>query len=177
MSEDSGFRGEPLAYFLTLAGYGTRLHGDARGTVDRRHNTPGEPPLRRDDFRKDFARRSLNWQPMTFGEEARRIVEASFKATCTFQGWKLLAVHCRTNHVHAVVVVHDTPSRVMHDLKWRATRALRDGHVVAGSRPVWARHGSTRYLWTEADVSAAIAYTLEAQGTFLPGTGEWRPYE
>jgi REP element-mobilizing transposase RayT len=177
MSEGSGFRGEPLAYFVTFAGYGTRLHGDIRGTVDRRHNTPGEPPLPRDDFRKAFERRNLNWPPVVFGEDARRIVEASFQATCTFHGWALLAVHCRTNHVHAVVVARETPSRVMHALKWRATRALRDGAVMEESRPVWARHGSTRYLWTDEDVSAAIAYTMEAQGTSLPGTGEWKPYE
>ncbi len=177
MPEGSGFRGEPLAYFLTFAGYGTRLHGDIRGTVDRRHNTPGEPPLSRDDFRMDFARRNLKWQPMTFEEGARRIVEASFQATCTFKGWGLLAVHCRTNHVHAVVAGREGASLVMHDLKWRATRALRDGNVVAESRPVWARHGSTRYLWTDEDVSAAIAYTMEAQGAFLPGTGEWKPHE
>jgi REP element-mobilizing transposase RayT len=177
MSGDSGFRGQPLAYFLTFAGYGTRLHGDIRGTVDRRHNTAGEPPLPRDDIRRNFAQRKLNSEPMTFGEGARRIAEASFTSTCTFRGWELLAVHCRTNHVHAVVAAHESATHVMHDLKWRATRAFRDQGVVASSQPVWARHGSTRYLWTAEDVRAAIEYTMEAQGAFLPGTGEWKPYE
>jgi hypothetical protein len=32
-----------LAFHLTWATYGTRLHGDARNTVDRQHNQYGEP--------------------------------------------------------------------------------------------------------------------------------------
>jgi len=114
---------------------------------------------------------------VVFREHARRIIEASFQATCAFRGWELLAVHCRTNHVHAVVAARESPSRVMHDLKSRATHALREEGVVAGGQPVWASHGSTQYLWNESDVAAAVEYSMEAQGGHLPGTGEWRPYE
>src|SRR5438876_2474643 len=32
----------PLAYHITFGTYGMRLHGDARGTVDRRVNQPGD---------------------------------------------------------------------------------------------------------------------------------------
>ena len=34
---------EPAGHFLTFRTYGTWLHGDARGSVDRFHNVPGEP--------------------------------------------------------------------------------------------------------------------------------------
>lgn len=37
--------GYPLAYLLTFRCYGTWLHGDARGSVDREHNTYGTPCL------------------------------------------------------------------------------------------------------------------------------------
>lgn len=33
--------GYPLAYLITCRCYGTWLHGDARGSVDREHNGPG----------------------------------------------------------------------------------------------------------------------------------------
>jgi hypothetical protein len=33
----------PLAYHITFGTYGTRLHGDERGTVERAHNVYGEP--------------------------------------------------------------------------------------------------------------------------------------
>ncbi len=177
MPGGSGFHGEPIAYFLTFAGYGTRPHGDERGTVDRRHNTPGEPPLPRDDFRSALARRSLVSPPMVFNEPARRAVEASFADTCAHRGWQLLAVHCRTNHLHAVVSSREDASLVMHRLKARATAALRGAGLAGRNQQVWARHGSTRYLWREEDVAAACEYTMEAQGNPLPGTGEWRPYE
>ena len=36
----------PLAYFITFRAYGTWLHGDERGSVDRLHNTFGSPSLR-----------------------------------------------------------------------------------------------------------------------------------
>ena len=35
----------PLAYFITFRAYGTWLHGDERGAVDRRHNDYGTPYL------------------------------------------------------------------------------------------------------------------------------------
>ena len=33
----------PLAYLITFRTYGTWLHGDARGSVDREHNVFGTP--------------------------------------------------------------------------------------------------------------------------------------
>jgi len=34
---------EPLGYLITCRTYGTWLHGDARGSVDRDHNVYGTP--------------------------------------------------------------------------------------------------------------------------------------
>ena len=36
---------DPLAYFISFACYGCRLHGDDRGSVDLRHNLYGTPVL------------------------------------------------------------------------------------------------------------------------------------
>jgi len=33
----------PLAYLITFRAYGTWLHGDSRGSVDRFHNRYGAP--------------------------------------------------------------------------------------------------------------------------------------
>ena len=35
----------PLAYFITFTCYGSWLHGDERGSVDRDDNVPGTPVL------------------------------------------------------------------------------------------------------------------------------------
>ena len=41
-----------LAYFLTWTTYGTRLHGDQRGSIDAAHNTPGTDILLPDPSRE-----------------------------------------------------------------------------------------------------------------------------
>ena len=164
------FSAEPLAYFLTFSAYGTRLHGDERGTVDREHNTPFEPPLPTNPAWVEAARARMKGQPAYFDESARTIIERSFAETCGYRGWQLLAVHCRTNHVHAVVSAMRPPEMVMHDLKAYATRSLRRANRFEARQPVWASHGSTRYLWTERDVGSACMYTIDGQGLELPGS-------
>jgi hypothetical protein len=63
----------------------------------------------------------------------------------------------RTNHVHAVISSDRAPEFVMKALKSYASRAL-------GVNGRWARHGSTRYLWSKEGVDAAVHYVLEKQG-------------
>lgn len=67
----------------------------------------------------------------------------------------------RTNHVHCVVVGIASPERILNDLKAWATRALREAELVPPDVSPWSRHGSTRYLWTEASVDTAIRYVEE----------------
>ncbi len=78
--------------------------------------------------------------------------------------WSLLAAHVRTSHVHVVVDADTRPERVMNDLKSYASRCLnRMGQDDAG-RKRWARHGSTRWLWSRQNVAAAIRYVVDEQG-------------
>lgn len=44
-----------------------------------------------------------------------------------------------------------------------STLAVRGAGLLAAGSAVWSRHGSTRYLWTEAAVEAACTYVLERQ--------------
>ncbi len=44
-----------------------------------------------------------------------------------------------------------------------ASRALNNQNR-SGTRRWWARHGSTRYLWTKDDLSSAIKYVVDGQG-------------
>ncbi len=114
---------------------------------------------------------------MRFTELRREVIERSFAETCDFRGWSLIAVHCRTNHVHAVLSAPEAgPSQVLHRLKSRATRALRESGATEPAAAVWSRHGSTRHLWNEDDVAAAVDYTMNFQGVDLPGTLAWREH-
>jgi REP element-mobilizing transposase RayT len=85
---------------------------------------------------------------------------------CGKKKWLLLAAHVRTNHVHVVVEAEDAPEWVMSTLKRFASRALNDLGLDddAVDRRRWARHGSTRYIWTKEQLSAAIRYAVSGQG-------------
>ncbi len=52
----------------------------------------------------------------------------------------------------------------MNDLKSYASRCLNRLGLDQLNRKRWARHGSTRWLWTPDNVSAAIRYVVDQQG-------------
>ena len=162
-----------IGLFVTLSAYGNRLHGDERGTVDRSHNVPGEPLLARNDARAGFEATRMSFPPVRFRAPIRAAVEAAIQEACAFRGWKLSACHCRTTHLHAVVGTDADRHEVMMRLKDRSTRSLRQTGFIGPNQPLWARGGSGRYLWTEADVAAACGYTIEGQGDAIPGTTIW----
>jgi REP element-mobilizing transposase RayT len=100
-------------------------------------------------------------QPPYYLDRTRR--DAILKAiqnVCAHRGWNLLAAHIRSTHVHTVVEAEVPPERIMNDLKAYASRILNRMGLDDRVRKRWARHGSTRWLWTPLHVSAAIQYVV-----------------
>jgi hypothetical protein len=56
----------------------------------------------------------------------------------------------------------------MNAFKANATRELRAAGLVSPDQQVWARGGSTRYLWKPSHLEGAINYVLYGQGDELP---------
>jgi hypothetical protein len=52
----------------------------------------------------------------------------------------------------------------MNDLKSYASRLLNKLGFDEPDRKRWARHGSTRWLWSREEVSAALEYVIDKQG-------------
>ena len=158
---------EPLAFLLTFRTYGTLLHGDTRGSVDRQHNIPGTPLLPTDPPRERREHRRMKATPMILDEPKRSVVEAAIVDECGYRGWELMERAVRTNHVHIVVGYASLqPERMIQKIKARATRWLRERGLAGAKQPVWAdRAGSRRYLWTPQDVNAALAYVRDGQDT------------
>ena len=102
--------------------------------------------------------------PYLLDARRRRIVLEAIKGVCNHNGWNLLATHVRTNHVHVVLDSPRTPERVMNALKSYASRALNEAFMESSETRRWARHGSTRYLWTPEQIAAAIHYVICEQG-------------
>jgi REP element-mobilizing transposase RayT len=93
----------------------------------------------------------------------RAIVNTTVASVCAHRGWWLFAVNARTNHVHVVLACSCAPDAAMSTLKAWCTRRLREGRHAGPDARVWSLHGSTRYLWTEADVEGAVRYVVEGQ--------------
>jgi REP element-mobilizing transposase RayT len=153
-----------MTYLITFTCYGCHLHGDSMGSVDPEHNIPGSRFVDANEKRTAWARSRMDQPPYSMDQPQRQAVLESLIERSLDRKWRLLAAHVRTNHVHLVIVAEDRPERVMNDLKSFASRCLNELGLDAADRKRWARHGSTRWLWTRDAVSAAIQYVMEKQG-------------
>jgi len=153
-----------VVWLFPFTAYGTWLHGDERGSVDRRHNDVGTPTLKPSLSRRRAARLWLVRDPMPFTSSQRRCITLSIRETCTYFDWPLFALNVRTTHVHAVCASEKPPERVMNAMKAYATRRLVSEGLVPPQSKVWSRHGSIRQLGTEQSVRRACEYVLDRQG-------------
>jgi len=156
-----------VAFFITFSTYGTWLHGDERGSVDRDHNEFGAPVISGDPAQEKRDFDQMKHPAMVFDISHRRAVQEAIIEVCQHRGWRLHALHVRTRHFHCVLVADTTPERVMNDFKSYATRRLRQEKLIDADARVWTRHGSTRYLNEDATVLAAANYVIDDQGAPL----------
>lgn len=162
-------RSIPLAYFISFRCYGTWLHGDERGSVDRKKfNAFGSSKIPVNSKLQELEVSSLKSNSFKLNDKCRSIVENSIREVCKFRVYNLLAIQVRTNHVHCVVSSNAKPELIMNSFKSYATRNLRKANAISVDARVWSRHGSTRYLWTENQIEIAIEYVISGQGDELP---------
>jgi len=158
----------PLAYFISFRSYGTWLHGDNRGSIDRFHNHYGDPYLPPNKAWQRHYRLQLKKNPYILDATARGSVEKAIHETCKIRKWVLRAFNVRRNHVHAVVTAPRKPELVLNAFKANATRQLRQDKQWRHQFSPWAHKGSKIRLWTELSVANAIDYVLNGQGDDLP---------
>jgi REP element-mobilizing transposase RayT len=159
----------PLAYLITFRCYGTWLHGDERGSIDRFHNRYKSPFIDPNKKWQQHNANTLAGKPVTLGTPQRKSIEATIRETCSFRHWYLYAVNARTNHVHVVVSIGKTkPESALTAFKGNSTRRLRQDGSWQHKYSPWAEKGSKRYLWNERSVSRAIEYVLYGQGDEMP---------
>ena len=163
------FNEAPLGYFVTFRAFGTWLHGDERGSVDRKHNRYGTPRIPANKRWHRYNERTLSGPPVKLGQRRRAVVLDAIRETCTKRNWLYRTANVRTNHVHAVVTASSSkPETVRAALKANATRKLREAGCWLSGKTPWAGKGSVKSLWTEKALCAAIAYVDEDQGGPLP---------
>jgi REP element-mobilizing transposase RayT len=155
----------PVAYFITFTTYGTWLHGDGRGSVDKGHNRVGTEfiPPNTSLIRRRHS--SLKDEPFEMNTKECSIVLKAILEVCKSRGWLGYAVHVRRNHVHAVIGAKAEPGRMMRDLKSYSTRAIKKHFdQYAETKRFWTRHGSTKYIWTQGMLASVMNYVKYEQG-------------
>src|SRR5258707_9754464 len=116
----------PLAYLITFRCYGTWLHGDKRGSIDRFHNRYKSPYIEPNQSWHYHNALALESQPLVLDASQRQSVDRAVRETCGFRKWHLYALNVRTNHIHIVVSIGSIrPERVLSAFKANATRQMR----------------------------------------------------
>ena len=158
----------PLAYFVTFRCYGTWLHGDERGSFDKRNNAYDTPGLAVNADWQRYRERQLKLPPVHLDAHRRAAVEEAVRETCEKRGWYLHALAVRTNHVHAVVGAREVAAEaVLNALKSNATRVMRARGYWTEERTPWSQGGSTVYVWKEKELQEKIEYVVHGQGDGL----------
>ncbi len=143
----------PLAYFISFRTYGTWLHGDERGSVNRNQNKYGTPRMAPNSRLQQAERKLLKHPPVTLDGRQRPVVEKAVREVCELRGYTLVAINVRTNHVHTVVSAQMKPEPILQAFQAYATRKLRyslinkvrslpaerGGHIPAAAFTAYAR--------------------------------------
>ena len=139
-------RNSPVGYLITFRCYGTWLHGDERGSVDRNHRRYGTPMLPASSQRILHDTRLMKQTPVRLNRLRRRAVESSIRDTCTQRKWRLWTLNIRTTQVHAVVSSNINPSAILTALKANATRSMRETKCWLSGLSPWSRGGKQEIL-------------------------------
>lgn len=155
----------PLAYHITFGTYGTRLHGDERGTVDRRHNTPGEPVLGLKESWERIERSRMKFPPVRLAPEQRLWAEELIPPVCERGGWTYHVAACGPDHVHVLLSAEAGGNAVRRWLKTWLGQALLQRWSLEAGRRWWANGGSVKWVWDEAYFERAYAYIERQRAT------------
>jgi REP element-mobilizing transposase RayT len=159
----------PLAYLITFRCYGTWLHGDERGSINRFRNQYKSSYLPPERHWMKTNNQRLKSEMVTLNASQRICAEEAIRETCKIRQWRLHAINVRTNHVHAVVSIGmRKPEIALNAFKANATRKMRENQCWQNEKSPWADKGSQRYLWNERSIELAIDYVTNGQGGDLP---------
>jgi hypothetical protein len=103
----------PLAYLITFRCYGTWVHGDERGSMDRQHNVYGTSKIAPNSRLLRSDTKQLKYPPCSLGPKGRQVVEKAVREVCDHRKYILRAINVRTNHVHTVVTAMRKPESVL----------------------------------------------------------------
>ena len=86
----------PLAHLITFRSYGTWLHGDKRGSVDRFHNQYQAPYLPPNKKQLEHKMSLLSHEITILNARQRESIKNAIREVCDVRKWILRAINIRT---------------------------------------------------------------------------------
>lgn len=149
-------------WHLTFGTYGTRLHGDDRPTVDRRHNQRGESFVEPNPYRANDARNKMRGDPIYLTAPQRAVVEAVIPDICKRGGWthRMCAAPDDEDHVHVLLDAEPAidSETILKWLKRWIGEALTQRWGMPISKTWWAKSGSQRAVGDESYLNRVYPY-------------------
>jgi hypothetical protein len=158
----------PLGYHITWGTYGTRLHGDHRGTVERGQTDYGAPVLGSDAFRWEKERARLKFPPVYLTPEQRRFVEATVPDLCIRGHWTFHVVAGGLDHVHVLLTSEFDPETIRRLLKRWLGQAMSSRWLLTDGATWWAESGSIRWLMEPSYFKSVQGYVRRQRATLEP---------
>lgn len=151
----------PLAYHITFGTCGTRLHGDERGTVDRRQNRPGDPIIGRDPDWEALDRCLMRFAPIRLTHEQRVFAERTAVDVCKRGDWLLHNVAARPDHVHVCLSASRDGEAIRKWFKRWLGEALSEGWPLEKDQSWWSVGGSVKWVWDSFYLQNVYEYLRE----------------
>ena len=161
-------------WHITFGMYATRLHGDLRLTVDRKHNQINQDFVKLDIPRVNIERDLLKANPILLTGPQRAVVESIMPAICDRGRWqhRIAAAPVDGDHVHVLL---DAKYSIEPDaiLKW-LKRWLGEELSQRWGKPVtswWAECGSTKPVKDEQYLNNVYQYIRRQRTLPMAGGG------
>jgi REP element-mobilizing transposase RayT len=149
-------------WHITFGTYGTRLHGDARPTVDRKQNLAFEPFIYHNENRLKQNQQSLKTMPLYLSLQQRKQIETMMPAICQRGDWsyRICAAPVDADHVHVLLdaTCECDPDAMMKWLKRWVGEALTAKWGKPASGTWWAKCGSTKPIKDEDYLNNVYEY-------------------
>jgi REP element-mobilizing transposase RayT len=158
----------PLAYHITWGTYGIRLHGDPRGTVDRKHNDYKTKIVTTDRPRLEHEKARLKFAPVRFTREQRLFLETALPQICERGQWTFITCAVAPDHVHLIVKSEINPETIRRLAKRWSSEALFATFPTTSIGTWWAEAGSIRWIGDDAYLQNATRYVQKQRITPRP---------
>jgi hypothetical protein len=158
---------ERTAWHITFGTYGTRLHGGARPTVDKRHNRLHEPFVGQNKSRAVRERGRMKFPARYLSYPQRSFVEDRLPIICERGGWNYRVCAAGPDHVHLLCdilpAIHG--ERVRRLVKRWLGQALSESWSLPSGASWWAEEGSNKAIHDDAYLNNAFVYILRQRTT------------